>query len=1127
MAHAQVYNVVRHIRRLVASQAAHELCDRDLLQAFSVGNDETAFAALVRRHGPMVLGVCRQVLGHEHDAEEAFQATFLVLARKAISIRKGEALGSWLHGVAYHTAMKAKTSAARRRVYEAQAKTSSPRDPSWEAASRELQAALTEEIHRLPPRYRAPFVLCFLEGQSRAEVARELGLKEGTVSSRLAQARRRLQERLARRGVALSAALSAVGLCRTAPAAIPGLLVKCTTKAALSFATGKAVAADLMSAEVAALAKGVLKTMLSTKLKIATVMLLVLGFGAAGMLTHSALADRPPKAEGGPAVNPSDPMSNDGPQLPVERPGPAKPGAQNQARTDRYGDPLPAGALARLGTVRFLHAGVVRSVAFSPDQKTLASAGDDKMIRLWDVATGKELQRFLGHDNWVYAIAFSPDGKMLASGSVDHTIRLWDVMTGKESQQLDGHEKEVNCIAFSPDGKILASGSNDKTIRFWDVGTGRQLRQRVGNPGQVCVVCFSPDGRVLASGSYDAGIHLWDANSGKELQQLGQARGGVSGLAFSADGALLAAGDSNSLSASLWEVRTGKQLLHLHNGKREFSQVALSPDGTVLATGGINGPVRLWDVASAKELRRSGGYESGAWALAISPDGKMLATGSPDHRVRLWQTSTGKQIYPFEGHTCGLRVLGYGSDSKTLISAGYDGTIGVWDVGSAKELHRFAAYQTNLHVALGYYPGRQTLVSTDVDQKIRFWNLATGEEKQRFDSDAGSCAAFFVSPDGKALAAGLKDRVIRLYDVRTGKEVRVLAGQQEHPDPAAFSPDGKWLAAVCFNKADGEMRSKLKVWNVETGAELPQFQGQRVSLGSTLAFSPDSKMVAAEADEKVSLWEIVTGKKRINLDQGRANSVAFAPNASTIASGHSDGTICLWEVATGKRICHLEGHQARVFSVAFSPDGRTLASGSEDATALIWDLAAQAKKPQPRPVSLAPTELESLWNDLGDGEADKSFQAMCKLETGCRQTVSFLQVRLRPVGPVPKARILQLLAELDSDSFAVREKATQELEKLGELAIPAMHKALVGTPSAEVQRRLERLLESARRAALLHSPERLRSIRALEVLEQIGTPEAQEVLKALAKGVAGVWLTEEARAARERLAKRLAAQATR
>src|SRR5439155_2021244 len=149
---------------------------------------------------------------------------------------------------------------------------------------------------------------------------------------------------------------------------------------------------------------------------------------------------------------------------------------RKQPRTDRYGDPLPEGAIARLGTVRFLHAGIVRAVAFSLEGTTLASAGVDKMIRLWDVTTGKELQRLSGHANWVYCIAFSPDRKTLASAGVDQTIRLWNLATGKEFRQLRGHQKAVNSIAFSLDGKVLASGSNDQTIRFWEVLTGKELR---------------------------------------------------------------------------------------------------------------------------------------------------------------------------------------------------------------------------------------------------------------------------------------------------------------------------------------------------------------------------------------------------------------------------------------------------------------------------------------------------------------------------------------------------------------------------------------------------------------------------------------------------------------------------
>jgi dipeptidyl aminopeptidase/acylaminoacyl peptidase len=371
------------------------------------------------------------------------------------------------------------------------------------------------------------------------------------------------------------------------------------------------------------------------------------------------------------------------------------------------------------------------------------------------------------------------------------------------------------------------------------------------------------------------------------------------------------------------------------------------------------------------------------------------------------------------------------------------------------------------------------------------------------------------------LAADLKDQVIRLYDVRTGKEVRVLAGQQEHPSPAVFSPDGKWLAAVCFSKADREMRSKLKVWNVETGAELPQFQGQRVPLGSTLAFSPDSKIVAAEADDGIYLWEIATGKKRIKLEQGRAYSLAFSADGRKIASGHWEGTVCLWEVASGKRICRFDGHLTRVFSIAFSPDGRTLSSGSEDATVLIWDLAGRLKQTNAKQVKLQPRELESQWNDLTDVDAAKAHQSIWALVDAAQESVPFLETRLRKAlskDADREKRIAQMIAALDSDRFAEREKAMTELEALGDLAEPALRQALERQNSLEVHRRVERLLETL--AGPITSPETLQVVRAVEALERIGTPDARQVLETLAKAASQGQLVQDAKAALERLAKR-------
>jgi RNA polymerase sigma factor (sigma-70 family) len=304
--------LVRCLRTMAGGRQPAELTDRQLLLGFSARADQTAFAALVERHGPMVLHVCRRVLRQEQDAEDAFQATFLVLARKAGSIHRTEALASWLHGVAYRVALRAKRDAGRRRAHEREAQPMSAKAAAGEVDWREVQAALDEEIQTLPEKYRAPFVLCFLEGKSRAELARELGVKEGTVWSRLSRARQLLQERLGRRGIALPALLAAAALSGGTARAVPARLIGSIVQAAGS---GPAASAGEVSARVAALAKGLSETMTMTKVKtvllcLAMAGLVAIGAGVAlkgdasaqppvqGPAAEKTTADRPP----GPAI---------------------------------------------------------------------------------------------------------------------------------------------------------------------------------------------------------------------------------------------------------------------------------------------------------------------------------------------------------------------------------------------------------------------------------------------------------------------------------------------------------------------------------------------------------------------------------------------------------------------------------------------------------------------------------------------------------------------------------------------------------------------------------------------------------------------------------------------------------
>src|SRR5579871_582129 len=256
MGTAVLASALEQLRAMVHAKACEELSDRQLLEQFLIQREEAAFVALLQRHGPMVLQVCRRVQGNDHDAEDVLQATFLLLARKAGSIRKPESLASWLHGVAQRLAMKARSQESRRQAIERRAadmrSTGQVSDATW----RELQRTLDEALRHVPEKYRLPLVICYLEGKTQEEAARQLRCPLGTVRSRLARGRERLKTVLERRGVCLSAAALTAGLAASAPSAtVPPLLIQTTARAAIAFGAGKA-AATLVSARAAALVEG-------------------------------------------------------------------------------------------------------------------------------------------------------------------------------------------------------------------------------------------------------------------------------------------------------------------------------------------------------------------------------------------------------------------------------------------------------------------------------------------------------------------------------------------------------------------------------------------------------------------------------------------------------------------------------------------------------------------------------------------------------------------------------------------------------------------------------------------------------------------------------------------------------
>jgi WD40 repeat protein len=962
---------------------------------------------------------------------------------------------------------------------------------------------LDQALARLPEQYRAAVVLCSLEGKTQEEAARQLGCPLGTVGSRLARGRELLRKQLAAGGVPFSAAALATFLAAgAAPAAVPAAVLRGAARAALQAAVGKAVPS--VPPRALALLEGGRRAVGMARAKAFALLVALSALAAgAGACAWQAL----------PAQGPAPP--DEGGATPrAEAPGPG-PAGEKRERTDADGAPLPAGALARLGTLRFRHKFDVTHAVFSRDGKALIAADRTGLILFWDVQTGKELRRIPTVDDTALGLAVSPDGKTLAVAGT-RRMRLWDLATGKLLRQWS--PPQMRSLLFSPDGKTLASHGYDGVIHLWAPESGEKRHELKGHRDSVSAFAFSPDGKQLASASWgDSVVRVWDVAAGREVRQLkGHARNALA-VAWSPDGKTVAS-TANDNTLRLWDPATGRERARAADLAHGVpAPLAYLPDGSALV-GVASLNVRLYDPATGKLLRSFAPAPHAGGDLAVSPDGKRVACsggGSGAHAPALWDVASGKFLGG-EGHLQAVRGLAFTADGEALFSASSttEYALRVWAPAAGKELRRVEGLSGANALALSP-DGRLLAVGHSDEASLR--DPATDREVRRL-KHAGSILSVCFSADGRRLSASSQEgKNVRLWDLATGLPGALIATNQDEPNPAALSPDGKLVAAGGYQ--DGSVR----LWSADTGRELRRLQVGAHS-AYAIAFSPDGTLLAVGGWKGTTgLWDPATGKlvRHIDDPSEQIGALAFSPDGRTLAL--AGDAVRLWEVATGQLRATLIGHArwdvascrlsytGPVSALAFSRDGRCLASGGIDTTILTWGLAGPAARPtRPR--------LGALWADLAGG-APEAYQAVRALAAAPEQAVPYLRDRLRPVAPLTAAdreRFARLLADLDSDAFTAREKAAAELERQGEAVEPLLRRALAGAPGPEVRRRLEKLLG----ALDAQSPSRLRLLRAVEALEYAGGAEARRLLRELAGGAPGAWLTREAQASLGRLERR-------
>jgi WD40 repeat protein len=808
-------------------------------------------------------------------------------------------------------------------------------------------------------------------------------------------------------------------------------------------------------------------------------------------------------------------------------PTPKEPSAPGKrpAATDCYGDPLPEGAIARLGTVRF-RLGHTHAVAFSPDGKVLAGTGGFGPC-LWDAATGRPLLRL--QDHYALSLAFSPDSKSLLLGN---SLSLIDVASGKELRRFGGRGLYFGDVVFSADGTMVATGEERRTpsVIIWDVATGKQLCQLQEHTGLVWSLAFSPDSKLLASGSLDKTLRLWNTSTGKEVHRFTGHGGGVLSTAFAPDGKLLASG-SEDRTIRLWDVARRKELRRLEGHTGSVNSVAFSPDGQTLASGGgdrasihaaADGMIRLWAVGTGKELRHWEAHADGVVSVAFSPNGKTLASaGLRDDGVCLWDVATGTRQFPMGGHTGAVDSVTFSPDGQSLIShSRLDRKILEWDLRTSKVRRRLlgGAHSRQWWLPTALSSNGKVLAQVEESSTpsrsetslVRLWDTSSGKRLHALSTHNHWFQSLTFSPDGNLLASACPDRKIYVWKAATGGALHELDSEARL---LAFSPDGRTLGTASYKD--------IHLWDVATGKELRSWESDQY--GFCLLFSSDGKLLAISAADsrRILVWDAATGKEVRRLYCPGINfTLAFSPSGRVLAWDESRQrrVIRLVELASGQEIRRFDGDQGLIHALAFAPDGRTLASGGSDSAILLWDLTGRTRGGR-APARLTSKDADKLWAELA-GEASRAYQALGTLAVSAETVLPLFRKRLQPIAPPEPKYVARLIANLDDNDFAVREEASRALEKLDELAAAALREALAGKPSAEVRRRANRLLERLQ-SFRVPSPEVLRGLRALELLEQMGTPEATELVKTLTQGVPDSRLTQEAKSSLQRLAKRL------
>ncbi|HET9624419.1 MAG TPA: AAA family ATPase [Kofleriaceae bacterium] len=534
------------------------------------------------------------------------------------------------------------------------------------------------------------------------------------------------------------------------------------------------------------------------------------------------------------------------------------------------------------------HGERVNACAVTPDGRHVVSASDDRTLRVWALASRREVARLEGHTASVLACAVTPDGCHVVSASRDRTLLVWELATRKAVVRLEGHTASVLACTVTPDGRYVVSASDDRTLRIWDLTGEHPVLTLVGHAGFVEACAVTPDGRYVISASADRTLKLWERASGQALATL--------------------------------------------NGHREgVHACAVSPDGRHLVSASGDHTLKVWSLPGGREVATLEGHTGSVLGCAVTPDGQHVVSASGDMKLRIWELESGRPVAILPGHIGWASACAVTPDGRHVVSASWDTTLRVWEL--ARRLDELLEGHTDRVLACAVTPDGRHAVSASADQLLKVWDLTSGRAVGRLEGHTGGVVACAVTPDSRHVVSASGDRTLKVWDLASRHVLATFEGHGEVVRACAVSPDGRRVVSASRDTA-------LKVWRLKRG-RVTATVNDHVRSVVACAVTPDGRHVVISGDTAPKVWDLASRRELVSLRDhtGSVVSGAVTPDGRRVILASGATSLKVWDLTNGEALTTLDGHASLVTACCVTPDGRHVISASYDQTLKVWDLA--------------------------------------------------------------------------------------------------------------------------------------------------------------------------------------------